>query len=124
MNSRALILFAHGARDPRWAEPFLRLQHLIAAQLPQVEVALAYLELMQPSLPDLVDRFVQGGCRDVTVVPVFFGRGGHVVRDLPLLADGLRNKHLDLTLRVAGAVGEDADVLAAMARYCVGALMV
>jgi len=25
---------------------------------------------------------------------------------------------------VAGAVGEDADVLAAMARYCVGALMV
>jgi sirohydrochlorin cobaltochelatase len=124
VHSRALILFAHGARDARWAEPFLRLQRLIAAQLPEVEVALAYLELMQPSLPDLVDRFVQGGCRDVTVVPVFLGRGGHVARDLPLLADGLRNKHLDLTLRVAGAVGEDADVLAAMARYCVGALMV
>ncbi len=122
MNSRALILFAHGARDPRWAEPFLRLQRLIAAQLPEVEVALAYLELMQPSLPDLVDRLVQDGCRDVTVVPVFLGQGGHVARDLPLLADGLRNKHLDLTLRVAGAVGEDAGVLAAMARYCVAAV--
>ena len=122
MKSRALILFAHGARDPRWAEPFVRLQSLIAAQLPEVEVALAYLELMQPQLPELVDRLVQGGCRDVTVVPVFLGQGGHVARDLPLLADGLRNKHLDLTLRVAGAVGEDADVLAAMARYCIGAL--
>lgn len=124
MHSRALILFAHGARDARWAEPFLQLQRLIASQLPEVEVGLAYLELMQPSLPESVDRLVQGGCRDVTVVPVFLGQGGHVARDLPLLADGLRNKHLDLTLRVAGAVGEDADVLAAMARYCVGALMV
>ena len=124
MKSRALILFAHGARDPRWAEPFIRLQRLIAAQLPEVEVALAFLESMQPQLPELVEQLVQGGCRDVTVVPVFLGQGGHVARDLPLLADGLRNKHLDLTLRVAGAVGEDADVLAAMARYCVGALMV
>ena len=122
MNSRALILFAHGARDPRWAEPFLRLQHLIAAQLPEVEVALAYLELMQPSLPDLVDRFVQGGCRDVTVVPVFLGRGGHVARDLPLLAERLRLQYPDVNLRVASAVGEDAEVLAAIARYCIGSL--
>jgi sirohydrochlorin cobaltochelatase len=122
VHSRALILFAHGARDARWAEPFLQLQRLIASQLPEVEVGLAYLELMQPSLPDLVDRLVQGGCRDVTVAPVFLGRGGHVARDLPLLAEGLRSKHRDLSLRVAGAVGEDADVLAAMARYCVGTL--
>ena len=29
MNKQALILFAHGARDPRWAEPFQRLQALV-----------------------------------------------------------------------------------------------
>jgi len=120
--SRALILFAHGARDPKWAEPFQRLQRLIEAQLPGVIVALAFLELMVPQLPELVAQLLQSGCKDVTVVPVFLGQGGHVLRDLPLLAEGLREQYPGLNLRVAGAVGEDADVLAAMAAYCIGAL--
>jgi sirohydrochlorin cobaltochelatase len=119
---RALILFAHGARDPRWAEPFQRLQGLIQAQLPDLVVELAFLELMTPQLPALVAQLFLNGCRDVTVVPVFFGQGGHVARDLPLIADGLRQQFPELNLRVAGAVGEDAGVLAAMAAYCVGAL--
>ncbi|HAN56086.1 MAG TPA: cobalamin biosynthesis protein CbiX, partial [Betaproteobacteria bacterium] len=36
-----LILFAHGARDPRWAVPFERLQALTQAQRPDWQVALA-----------------------------------------------------------------------------------
>jgi sirohydrochlorin cobaltochelatase len=119
---RALILFAHGARDPRWAEPFQRLQRLIQAQLSGVVVELAFLELMTPPLPTLVEQLLQNGCRNVTVVPVFLGQGGHVARDLPLIADGLRQRFPELNLRVAGAVGEDADVLAAMAAYCIGSL--
>ncbi|HSY27624.1 MAG TPA: CbiX/SirB N-terminal domain-containing protein, partial [Burkholderiaceae bacterium] len=73
--SRALILFAHGARDPKWAEPFQRLQRLIEAQLPGVVVALAFLELMTPQLPELVAQLLQSGCKDVMVVPVFLGQG-------------------------------------------------
>jgi sirohydrochlorin cobaltochelatase len=119
---RALILFAHGARDPRWVEPFQRLQRLIQGQLSDVIVELAFLELMTPRLPELVEQLLQSGCRDVTVVPVFLGQGGHVMRDLPVLADGLRKQFPELKLRVAGAVGEDADVLAAMAAYCIEAL--
>lgn len=51
---RALILFAHGARDPRWAEPFQRLQQILQKQLGDVRVDLAFLELMMPRLPELV----------------------------------------------------------------------
>lgn len=120
--TRALILFAHGARDPRWAEPFQRLQKLIEAQLPGVAVALAFLELMTPQLPELVEQLVRQGCLEVTVVPVFLGQGGHVSRDLPPIADRLRQVHPGLNLQVAGAVGDDADVLAAIAAYCVGTL--
>ena len=39
-----------------------------------------------------------------------------------LLADGLRAAHPALRLTVAGAVGEDPGVLAAMTDYCVGAV--
>ena len=59
MNKQALILFAHGARDPRWAEPFQRLQALVQAQSPESVVKLAFLELMTPRLPELTDELVQ-----------------------------------------------------------------
>lgn len=122
MTRRALILFAHGARDPRWAAPFERLQAIVQAQQPDITVVLAFLELMTPNLPDLIERLVQVGCDEMTVVPVFLGQSGHVLRDVPPLVEGLRGKYPGLTLKLAGAVGEDADVLNAIARYCVDAL--
>jgi sirohydrochlorin cobaltochelatase len=117
--TRALVLFAHGARDPKWAEPFLRLRALIQAQMPEVVVSLAFLELMSPRLPELVGQLVADGCGFVTVVPVFLGQGGHVQRDLPLIAEQLRDRYPQLSLQIAGAVGEDDAVLAAMAAYCI-----
>ncbi len=122
MNTRALVLFAHGARDRRWAEPFERLRGILAARLPDVTVALAFLELMTPDLPTLVQELEDSGHSEVTVVPVFFGQGGHVLRDLPALADRLRAEHPEMTLKLAGAVGEDAGVLEAIAAYCAASL--
>jgi sirohydrochlorin cobaltochelatase len=115
----ALILFGHGARDPRWAEPFQRLQKLLQAQLPGQEVSLAFLELMSPRLPDAVADLVTRGFGAVTVVPVFFGQGGHVLRDLPAMIEQLRKEHPALKLNVAKAVGEDDAVLNAIAQYCI-----
>jgi sirohydrochlorin cobaltochelatase len=119
---RALVLFAHGARAASWAAPFERLRDLTRARLPEVEVRLAFLELMEPRLPEAVAGLVANGVEEVTIVPVFLGQGGHLLRDLPLLAEGLRAAHPGLKLTVAGAVGEDPGVLAAMTDYCVGAL--
>ena len=119
---RALVLFAHGARAASWAAPFERLRDLTRARLPGVEVTLAFLELMEPRLPETVAGLVARGVEEVTIVPVFLGQGGHLLRDLPLLAEGLRAAHPGLKLTVAGAVGEDPGVLAAMTDYCVRTL--
>ena len=118
---RLLVLFGHGARDPRWAAPFERLRTITQAQAADADVALAFLEFMTPNLPDLVRESVAAGCQEVTVVPVFFGQGGHVLRDLPVMVAQLRDEFPDLTLRVSDAVGENADVLNAIARYCIAA---
>jgi sirohydrochlorin cobaltochelatase len=122
MNPRALILFAHGARDPKWATPFERLQQLVEAHLPNVTVGLAFLELMTPSLPELTAQLAKAGCSDVTVVPVFLGQGGHLQKDLPLITDQLKKDHPGLKIKTAGAAGEDAAVLDAIAAYCVASL--
>jgi sirohydrochlorin cobaltochelatase len=76
---------------------------------------------MTPRLPELVEQLVRQGVGELTVVPVFLGQGGHVLRDLPVMVEQLRIAHPALVLNVADAVGEDADVLKAMMRYCVEA---
>ncbi|MCI3203917.1 MULTISPECIES: CbiX/SirB N-terminal domain-containing protein [Pandoraea] len=117
-----VVLFAHGSRDPRWAEPFERLRDQLIAQRPDANVSLAFLELMTPSLADAVDALVAQGSADITVVPVFLGQGGHVRRDLPVLVDACRAAHPGVTLRVSAAIGEDAAVIQALATYCAGEL--
>jgi len=116
--TRALVLFAHGARAASWATPFQRLRELTARQRPDCAVSLAFLELMTPSLPDEVAGLVAGGAREVVVVPVFLGQGGHLLRDLPQLMDELRAAYPDVRFSTVPAVGEDPAVLAAMAAYC------
>lgn len=123
MNRRALVLFAHGARDPAWAAPFLRLQTLLQSQDPSLTVALAFLELMAPDLPVCVSQLLADGAADITVVPVFLGLGGHVKRDLPQLIEQLRVAHPSIGFHVAAPVGEDDGVLAAIAQYCTQTLV-
>lgn len=119
--TKALVLFAHGARAASWAAPFERLRALSQARMPQVPVSLAFLELMEPRLPAHVGALAAAGTTSVTIVPVFLGQGGHLLRDLPLMVEELRAQHPALAITVAGAVGEDPGVLAAMTDYCVAA---
>jgi sirohydrochlorin cobaltochelatase len=120
--TQALILFAHGARAASWAAPFERLREQSQARLPDVPVALAFLELMEPRLPQKVAELAAQGITQVTVVPVFLGQGGHVLRDLPLMIEEIARDYPAVSIKVAGAVGEDPDVQRAMTDYCVAAL--
>lgn len=122
MTRPAMILFAHGARSAGWAAPFERLRELTQARLPQVDVTLTFLELMEPRLPATVAALAQQGVTELTVVPVFLGQGGHVLRDLPLMIDELRARYPALAITVVEAAGENPRVLDAIADYCVGSV--
>ena len=50
MTSCGLVLFAHGARDPRWADAFVAIADRIHAQQPALPLALAFLEHRSPDL--------------------------------------------------------------------------
>ena len=125
MNAKkALVLFAHGARDPRWAQPFLKMQAIAQGRMPDAVVELAFLELMEPRLPVVVSQLVEGGCTEISVVPVFLGQGGHVLRDLPPMIETLREQFPLLVIHVSDAVGESPEVLEAIAGYCVSQTIV
>ncbi|WP_085318342.1 sirohydrochlorin chelatase [Derxia lacustris] len=119
MSHDALILFAHGARDPRWAEPLAAVADRVRALAPGLRVELAFLELMEPRLPDTVAALASDGVDRITLVPAFLGQGGHIRRDLPVLLDELRNRHAEVTIHLAPTIGEVDAVLDAIAGFCV-----
>jgi sirohydrochlorin cobaltochelatase len=112
---RGLLLFAHGARDPRWALPFNDVAQRIRDREPALAVELAFLEFMEPDLLAAGDRLAALGCACVDVVPLFLGAGGHVRKDLPALLQTLGARHAAVQWRLQPAIGEIDRVIAAMA---------
>jgi sirohydrochlorin cobaltochelatase len=115
MTDRALILFAHGARDLRWALPFEAVATRLREQRPGVAVALAYLELMAPSLAEAAAALHAQGVRRIEVLPLFLGTGGHLRRDLPAQAEAVCAALPGLALHLHPAVGEHPALTEAMA---------
>ena len=110
-----LLLFAHGARDPRWAAPFEAVAQRVRERHPGTPVALAYLELMAPDLPGAARTLVAQGCSRIELLPMFLGAGGHVRKDIPELIASLRSEFPALHVQPNPAIGELDVVVDAMA---------
>ena len=117
-GTTGILMFAHGARDARWAEPFMRVADRVRAAAPDVPVELAYLEFMTPDLREAVRRLAARGVRRIRVVPLFFGPGGHLRTDVPRLIAEEMATHPGLVIELAPAAGEDPGVADAIAAYC------
>ena len=113
--SAGLILYAHGARDARWAAPFEAVAARIRAQRPGLALRLAYLELMAPDLPQAAAQLCAAGCTRIELLPLFLGPGMHLTRDLPALVQQMRERHPAVRWRLHAAIGEQPAVIDAMA---------
>lgn len=118
MSEHGLILFGHGSRDPRWAEPLHAIAARLRARMPSSAVELAFLEIMAPDLTAAANRLIANGAISLQIIPVFLGQGGHVREDLPRLVRSLRSDHPDVNIRLSVAAGESAAVLDGIAAYC------
>lgn len=113
----AVLLFAHGARDPDWAAPFVRIRRRIQEASPATIVELCYLELMTPSLPDAVADVARRGATQITVVPLFLAQGGHLKQDLPRILEQVRATHRQLAVRMTLAIGDSQQLTDAIADW-------
>jgi sirohydrochlorin cobaltochelatase len=107
--STAVVLIAHGSRNPATADAHRELCEQVAARA-GTAVDPAYLELSRPSIPDAIDAAVAGGARRVRLVPFFLHVGNHVLRDLPDIVAAARDRHPDVTVVLEEHVGADPAV--------------
>jgi sirohydrochlorin cobaltochelatase len=120
-SDAGIILFAHGARDPRWAEPFERIAGRVRAAAPDLAIELAFLEFMTPDLATAARRLAEAGATEIRVVPLFFGRGSHLRIEVPRLVAQIATTMPDVRLELLPAAGDDDAIVEALAAFCLAA---
>lgn len=137
-QAQALILFAHGSRDPDWARPLHGLRDAVAALCPQLPVTLAFLEFMQPTLTQVIAQLAsesslgESGAssqplqplqplRQLRLVPLFLAQGNHTRRDLAALIAQAQQDHPGLQIEILPALGEVPAVMQALAHWIASA---
>lgn len=118
---KAIVLFAHGARNPEWAKPILAIRDAIRARRTDARVEAAFLEFIAPQLPETIDGLVGEGHLEIVIVPIFMAPTGHTKRDLPALLEAALTRHAGLSIQVAAPIGEAPEVVAAIAEYALRA---
>ena len=113
----AVVLFAHGSRDPEWAQPFRALRAKLEQRLPGTPIELAFLEQMTPTLPDAIGVLADRGIERITVVPLFMAQGSHLRLELPQIIARACADNPGVLVRTCAAVGEVDTLLDAIADW-------
>ncbi|WP_282699541.1 sirohydrochlorin chelatase [Streptomyces sp. CC219B] len=79
----ALVVVAHGSRDPRALSTVRALLDKVRELRPGLPVRLGHIELNEPLLPDTLAAL---GTGEAVLVPLLLSRGYHVKRDIPEMA--------------------------------------
>ncbi|MEU1269604.1 sirohydrochlorin chelatase [Streptomyces sp. NPDC005799] len=93
----ALVVVAHGSRNPRALSTVRALLDKVRDQRPGLSVHLGHIELNAPLLPDTLAGL---GTAEAVLVPLLLSRGYHVKRDIPEMAASSA-----VRARVADALG-------------------
>ncbi|WP_192035954.1 CbiX/SirB N-terminal domain-containing protein [Halomonas sp. YLGW01] len=112
--SHALILLAHGSRDPRWKAPFESLAETLAGRQ-STPLRMAYMELCEPSLEATVADLAQDGITRADILPLFFAAGRHLREDVPGQITALGEAHPGIALTLLPPVGEHPAFVDALA---------
>lgn len=105
MTGSAVLLAAHGTRDPRGERDILDLVDRVQART-QCPVAVGFVELSRPRLADaLTDLARQAG--HVRVVPLLLGHAGHMGVDLPAAIAAARTTVPGVRIDLAPVLGPD-----------------
>jgi sirohydrochlorin ferrochelatase len=111
-----LIAVAHGSRDPRHAQKVAELVAAVRSGRPDIKVTIAYLDLSEPRLPDVLRQLDTAGVRRATAVPLLLTPAYHAKTDLPRALRRATHDHPRLEVTVARALGPSPTLVMALER--------
>jgi len=102
---RAVLLVDHGSRRPEANAQLDALAEQVRQRMPERLVAVAHMELAEPSIADAVAACVAAGAQEIVVHPYFLGPGNHTREDIPRLVAQASAQHPGLRVVLTEPLG-------------------
>lgn len=102
-----LIAVAHGSRDPRSAATVLQLIQVVQALRPGVDGRVAFLDLTEPRLGDVLTAVHAEGHSRAVVVPLLLSRAHHAKVDVPAMVAEASRRLPGLAVTISDVLGPD-----------------
>lgn len=112
----ALVVLAHGSRDPRSALTIHEIVAKICALRPQLHIEAAFLDLCDPLFGDCVTELVRAGYDAVVVVPLLLTAAFHAGTDVPQAIAVAAQRHPGLGISASPILGLDRSSFAVLDR--------
>ena len=103
--AEGILLVGHGSRCALSEDETHLFADLVAAEVPQLAVEVGFLEMTDPSAGGALDRLVERGCREVTVIPLALLAAGHAKSDAPAVVVSGRDRHPGVEIRFGAPFG-------------------
>ncbi|MEI7032675.1 sirohydrochlorin chelatase [Streptomyces pratensis] len=116
MAHPALLVVAHGSRDPRHAATVHALTERVRSERPGLRVECAFLEFNAPAAPRVLERLAAQGADDVVALPLLLTRAFHAKTDIPSVLREARARLPRMRLRQAEVLGPSPLLNAALGR--------
>lgn len=119
-TQRHLVLCAHGTGAVEGQATiqsfFEALEQRIRGNRPEIlQVKLAFVDVQQPDLADVLVELADDNCREIVILPLFLARGFHIRTDIPAAIEKFNAKFPAHTVLVADSLGPSQDLAAVLA---------
>lgn len=101
----AVLLIGHGTRLPAGVAEFHTLADQLQQALPDRTCLAGFLELVEPDLPEALERLWRQGFRRVTALPALLLAAGHVKNDIPAILHAFQAEHPEMRITFGADLG-------------------
>lgn len=111
MTAPALVILAHGSRDPRSAATVHSLVDCVRGLRDDLRIEAAFLDHCPPSPYQVFDKLGAEGVEEIVVVPLLLSSAFHARVDVPAVVDEARGRYPDLRILASDVLGYDDSLI-------------
>lgn len=111
MPAPALVLLAHGSRDPQVVTVTHAMRKEMQECRPSLEVHIAFIDHCPPTGPQVVTQLVRRGIQEVVFVPLEIGSAQQASPEAFDAVEKARQGHPDLLITISRPIGPEACLL-------------
>ncbi|WP_328993837.1 sirohydrochlorin chelatase [Kribbella sp. NBC_01245] len=111
MTAPALVILAHGSRDPRSAATVHAMVDCLRETRDDLRIEAAFLDHCPPSPYQVFEKLGADGVEEIVVVPLLLSDAFHAKVDVPAVIDEARGRYPDLRIIASDVLGYDESLL-------------